>query len=67
MPDLPAGVEVITRHAPDGRHWRILLHHTPGTVPLPSPAHDLLTGALAHEVAPGGCAGTDPTRPSRAR
>jgi beta-galactosidase len=25
-------------------------------VPLPDPAHDLLTDALAHELPPGGCA-----------
>ncbi|WP_371614134.1 beta-galactosidase [Streptomyces sp. NBC_00454] len=55
-PGLPAGVEAVTRHAPDGRRWQVLLNHTSETVPLPEPAHDLLTDALVHELPPGGCA-----------
>lgn len=56
VPGLPAGVEAVTRHAPDGRNWQILLNHNPEAVPLPDTAHDLLTDALAHELPPGGCA-----------
>ncbi|MHC5905968.1 beta-galactosidase [Streptomyces sp. S6] len=56
LPDLPAGVEAVTRHAPDGRRWHVLINHTPDTVPLPSSAHDLLTGTTLAELAPGGCA-----------
>ncbi|GGS22517.1 beta-galactosidase [Streptomyces aureoverticillatus] len=56
VPGLPAGVEAVTRHALDGRHWQVLLNHTPVAVPLPDPAHDLLTDALAQELPPGGCA-----------
>ncbi|MDG4856827.1 beta-galactosidase [Streptomyces sp. T-3] len=56
VPGLPAGVEAVTRHASGGRRWRVLLNHTPEAVPLPDPAHDLLTDALAHELPPGGCA-----------
>ncbi|WP_128436070.1 beta-galactosidase [Streptomyces cyaneus] len=56
VPVLPAGVEAVTRHAPDGRHWQVLLNHNPEAVPLPDPAHDLLTDALTHELPPGGCA-----------
>ncbi|GAA4935049.1 beta-galactosidase [Streptomyces coeruleoprunus] len=53
---LPPGVERVTRHAPDGRRWHVLINHRTGTVPLPEPAHDLLTGATAYELPPGGCA-----------
>ncbi|MFD0152805.1 beta-galactosidase [Streptomyces sp. NPDC055721] len=56
VPGLPAGVEAVTRHAPDGRAWQVLLNHNPEAVPLPVPAHDLLTDALSHELPPGGCA-----------
>ncbi|MER6032046.1 beta-galactosidase [Streptomyces sp. NPDC001851] len=56
LPGLPAGVEAVTRHAPDGRRWHVLINHRTDTVPLPEPAHDLLTGAVAHELPPGGCA-----------
>ncbi|MFF3607947.1 beta-galactosidase [Streptomyces sp. NPDC002463] len=56
VPGLPAGVEAVTRHAPDGRVWQVLLNHNPEAVPLPDPAHDLLTDALSHELPPGGCA-----------
>ncbi|MFD3518526.1 beta-galactosidase [Streptomyces sp. NPDC058657] len=55
-PGLPAGVEAVTRRAPDGRHWQVLLNHTAEVVPLPEPAHDLLTDAPARELPPGGCA-----------
>jgi beta-galactosidase len=48
--------KAVTRHTPDGRQWQVLLHHNPEAVPLPDPAHDLLTDALAHELPPGGCA-----------
>ncbi|MDN3028301.1 beta-galactosidase [Streptomyces sp. S.PB5] len=54
LPGLPAGVETVTRHAPDGRRWHVLINHRAAAVPLPDPAHDLLTGTLAHEVPPGG-------------
>ncbi|WP_369227037.1 beta-galactosidase [Streptomyces sp. R39] len=54
LPGLPAGVEAVTRHAPDGRRWHILINHRDEAVPLPAPAHDLMTGGLAHEVPPGG-------------
>ncbi|MER6378715.1 beta-galactosidase [Streptomyces sp. NPDC001250] len=53
---LPGGVEAVTRHASDGRRWQFLLNHRADTVPLPDTAHDLLTGATVHELAPGGCA-----------
>lgn len=56
VPGLPAGVEAVTRRAADGRRWDVLVNHTTDTVPLPEPAHDLLTGTTAHELPPGGCA-----------
>ncbi|MFD5743599.1 beta-galactosidase [Streptomyces massasporeus] len=56
LPDLPAGVEAVARHAADGRRWHVLINHTEDTVPLPDPAHDLLTGGAAHELPPGACA-----------
>ncbi|MFI9612090.1 Beta-galactosidase C-terminal domain [Streptomyces sp. NPDC052023] len=56
VPGLPARVEAVTRHAPDGRRWNVLLNHSSEAVPLRETAHDLLTGALAHELPPGGCA-----------
>jgi beta-galactosidase len=56
LPDLPAGVEAVTRHAPDGRSWHLLLNHRAEAVPLPRPGHDLLTDGLLSELAPGGCA-----------
>ncbi|WP_053848372.1 beta-galactosidase [Streptomyces sp. NRRL B-24085] len=56
LPDQPTGVEVVTRHAPDGRRWQFLINHRADAVPLPAPVHDLLTGTLAHEVPPGGSA-----------
>ncbi|MFJ8631875.1 Beta-galactosidase C-terminal domain [Streptomyces sp. NPDC093568] len=56
MPDLPTGVEAVTRHAADGRRWHVLINHTENTGPLPDPAHDLLTGSAAHELPPGACA-----------
>ncbi|MER5542187.1 beta-galactosidase [Streptomyces sp. NPDC002589] len=56
LPGLPGGVEAVTRHASDGRRWQFLLNHRADTVPLPDTAHDLLTGATVHELAPGGCA-----------
>ncbi|MFF6779339.1 beta-galactosidase [Streptomyces sp. NPDC012510] len=56
LPGLPPGVEAVTRHAPDGRRWHALINHRTATLHLPEPAHDLLTGAVAHEVPPGGCA-----------
>ncbi|MFC8507285.1 beta-galactosidase [Streptomyces sp. NPDC057411] len=55
-PGLPPGVETVTRHAPDGRRWRLHLNHTTETVPLPEPGHDLLTGGVTHELPAGGCA-----------
>ncbi|MDN0198857.1 beta-galactosidase [Streptomyces sp. S.PNR 29] len=55
LPGQPPGVEAVTRHAADGRHWHFLINHRTDAVPLPGPAHDLLTGALAHEIPPGGC------------
>ena len=54
LPGLPAGVEAVTRHASDGRRWHVLINHRAEAVPLPDPAHDLMTGALAHQVPPGG-------------
>ncbi|WP_035839721.1 beta-galactosidase [Kitasatospora azatica] len=56
LPGLPAGVEAVTRHASDGRRWHVLINHRAEAVPLPESAHDLLTGAQANELAPGGCA-----------
>jgi beta-galactosidase len=55
-PELPSGVEAVTRHAPDGRRWLFLLNHGTEAVPVPEPAHDLLTGGRVDELAPGGCA-----------
>ncbi|WP_267132826.1 beta-galactosidase trimerization domain-containing protein [Streptomyces cyaneochromogenes] len=55
-PGLPTGVEAVTRQAPDGRRRHVLINHGATTLRLPEPAHDLLTGAVAHEVPPGGCA-----------
>ncbi|MFD3335919.1 beta-galactosidase [Streptomyces sp. NPDC058700] len=56
LPGLPSGVEAVTRHAADGRRWHVLVNHRADTVPLPDPAHDLLTGGPAHLLPPGGCA-----------
>ncbi|MFE9425596.1 beta-galactosidase [Kitasatospora sp. NPDC006697] len=56
LPGLPAGVEAVTRHGADGRRWHLLINHLDRAVPLPEPAHDLLTDARASELAPGGCA-----------
>jgi beta-galactosidase len=55
-PELPPGVEAVTRRAPDGRRWQFLLNHRTEAVPVPEPAHDLLTGTTVGELAPGGCA-----------
>jgi beta-galactosidase len=49
-------VESVTRHGSGGRGWQILLNHGAEPVPLPEPAHDLLTAATMHELPPGGCA-----------
>ncbi|MFF5370165.1 Beta-galactosidase C-terminal domain [Streptomyces sp. NPDC013187] len=46
----------MTRHTPDGRRWRFLINHGTEPVPLPEPAHDLLTDAPVAELPPGGCA-----------
>ena len=46
-PGLPPGVESVTRHASDGRRWQVVLNHRATAVPLPAPAHDLLTGGCA--------------------
>ncbi|MEU0805907.1 beta-galactosidase [Streptomyces sp. NPDC005970] len=55
-PGLPGGVEAVTRHAPDGRRWHVLINHGADAVPLPEPAHDVLTDTTAHELPPRGCA-----------
>ncbi|CAL9437614.1 Beta-galactosidase [Actinosynnema sp. ALI-1.44] len=47
----PPGVEAVTR----GR-WLFLLNHGADTVPLPRPAHDLVTDRVVAHVPPGGCA-----------
>jgi beta-galactosidase len=46
----------VTRHAADGRRWRFLLNHGADTMPLPEPAHDLLTDATVDALPPGACA-----------
>jgi beta-galactosidase len=56
VPGLPAQVEAVIRHAPDGRRWRVLINHRPEPVLLPEPAHDLLTGSTLSVLPPGGCA-----------
>jgi beta-galactosidase len=56
LPGLPPGVEAVTRHAGDGRRWRILLNHRTDTVALPESAHDLITGGPVAELPPGTCA-----------
>ncbi len=56
LPGLPAGVEVVTRHAPDGRSWHLLLNHGSEAIPLPQPGHDLLTDAPLGQLPAGGCA-----------
>ncbi|MGP4085043.1 beta-galactosidase [Streptomyces sp. KR55] len=56
LPGMPQSVEAVTRRAPDGRRWQIVLNHGSQTVSLPEPAHDLITGATAHRVPAGGCA-----------
>ncbi|WP_457030709.1 beta-galactosidase [Kitasatospora sp. P5_F3] len=56
LPGLPSGVEAVTRHAPDGRRWDVLINHRAEAVPLPEPAHDLLTDGPVNELRPGGCA-----------
>ncbi|WP_406223587.1 beta-galactosidase [Streptomyces canus] len=55
-PGLPPQVEAVTRHAADGRRWRFLINHGTEPVPLPEPAHDLLTGGTVAELAAGGSA-----------
>ncbi|MEV0531069.1 beta-galactosidase [Kitasatospora sp. NPDC050463] len=55
-PGLPPGVEAVSRHAPDGRGWQVLLNHRAEAVPLPQPGHDLLTDGTVSELPPGGCA-----------
>lgn len=56
LPGLPNGVEAVTRHAADGRRWHLLINHLAEAVPLPEPAHDLVTGAQLSALAPGDCA-----------
>ncbi|GAA3487816.1 beta-galactosidase [Streptomyces cremeus] len=56
VPDLPPGVEAVTRRSPDGRSWQVLLNHTAEAVPLPEAAHDLLTDAPVRVLPAGGCA-----------
>ncbi|BFV55664.1 beta-galactosidase [Kitasatospora sp. CMC57] len=56
LPGLPPGVEAVTRHAPDGRRWHVLINHRDRAAPLPGPAHDLLTGGPADHLPAGGCA-----------
>ncbi|MGW2815574.1 beta-galactosidase [Streptomyces sp. NPDC001415] len=56
LPGLLPGVEAVTRHAPDGRRWHLLLNHRGEAVPLPRPGHDLLTDGPLAELPPGGCA-----------
>ncbi|MEV4561810.1 beta-galactosidase [Kitasatospora sp. NPDC049285] len=56
LPGLPPTVESVTRHAPDGRRWHLLINHGPDAAPLPEPAHDLLTDGPLAELPPGGCA-----------
>ncbi|MFI6931657.1 beta-galactosidase [Streptomyces sp. NPDC050287] len=55
-PGLPPQVEAVTRRAPDGRRWRFLINHRTEPVPLPEPAHDLLTGGTVSQLPVGGCA-----------
>ena len=55
LPGLPPGVEAVTRHGSDGCRWHFLLSHRADDVPLPEPAHDLLTGRPAGDLPPGGC------------
>lgn len=54
LPGLPSGVEAVTRHAEDGRRWHVLINHRADPVPLPEPAHDLLTGGRVVRLEPGG-------------
>ncbi|AUG81805.1 beta-galactosidase [Kitasatospora sp. MMS16-BH015] len=56
LPGLPPGVEAVTRHAPDGRRWHLLISHRDEAVPLPEPGRDLLTDRFLSELPPGGCA-----------
>lgn len=53
-PELPPGVEAVTREGPECR-WHFLLNHSGDPVPLPLPVHDLLTGRLTGDVPAGGC------------
>ncbi|MEU7723147.1 hypothetical protein [Streptomyces tibetensis] len=39
----------------DGRRRRFLINHRTEPVPLPEPAHGLLTDAPVSELPPGGC------------
>jgi beta-galactosidase len=47
LPGLPPGVEAVTRHAPDGRRWHVLINHrtatlhcrSPPTTCSPAPSH----------------------------
>ncbi|MET9460827.1 Beta-galactosidase C-terminal domain [Streptomyces canus] len=55
-PGLPPQVEAVTRHAAEGRRWHFLINHGTESVPLPEPAHDLLTGGTVAELAAGGSA-----------
>ncbi|MFI9318290.1 beta-galactosidase [Kitasatospora aureofaciens] len=56
LPGLAPGVEAVTRCAPGGRGWHVLLNHRAEAVPLPRPSHDLLTDGPLSELPPGGCA-----------
>ncbi|KUN74472.1 beta-galactosidase [Streptomyces canus] len=55
-PGLPPQVEAVTRYAAEGRRWQFLINHGTESVPLPEPAHDLLTGGTVAELAAGGSA-----------
>lgn len=56
--EYPPGVEAVTRHAPDGRRWHVLINHGTEAVTLPEPAYDVLTDGRVSELLPGHCAVT---------
>ncbi|MEZ0447071.1 beta-galactosidase [Cellulomonas sp. ICMP 17802] len=47
--DAPEGVELVRRHADDGRSWLFVLNHTTDEVKVPASGHEL----LRDETAPG--------------
>ena len=54
--DAPDGVELVRRHADDGRSWLFVLNHTADEITVPASGHELLrdVAAPAAVVVPAG-------------